>query len=85
MEPWLIGVILRPFGALFIFGCIALPIRMALHRFMPDGWLKRLVLRPIGEKAGAYTWKEGRDFPANNIRERRSARAHHQFRSSARV
>ncbi len=64
MEPWLIGVILRPFGALFIFGCIALPIRIALHRFLPDGWVKRLVLRPIGQKAGAYTWQGTTHAPA---------------------
>jgi hypothetical protein len=68
MEPWLIGVVLRPFAALVLFGLIALPIRMVLYKFLPDGWLKRLLLRPIGKSTpGAYTWKEGRDFPARHV------------------
>ena len=86
MEPWLIGVVLRPFGALIVFGLIALPIRMLLYKFLPDGWLKRLILRPIGKRAGgAYTWQEGRDFPAGNVEKRWPPDAHHQCRPLLRI
>lgn len=44
MDAWVYGVILAPFGALIIFGGIALPIKMAIARWMPDGWLKRNLL-----------------------------------------
>jgi hypothetical protein len=50
MEPWLIGVFLRPFAALVIFGLIALPLRMLLSRIIPEGLFKHILLRPIGRK-----------------------------------
>ena len=45
MEPWLIAVLLKPFGALILFGLIALPIRLAIERWLPAGWLKEQLLR----------------------------------------
>jgi hypothetical protein len=45
MDPWLIGLILKPFGALLIFGGIALPIRWLIHHKMPEGRWKRIILK----------------------------------------
>jgi hypothetical protein len=47
MEPWLIALILKPFAALVLFGLICLPIRIAVRRWLPEGRLKRILLRPI--------------------------------------
>jgi len=46
MEPWQWGLLLKPFGALLIFGGIALPIRWAIHRWMPEGKWKDIILKP---------------------------------------
>lgn len=45
MDPWLVGLILKPFGALLIFGGIALPIRWLIHKCMPEGKLKSIILK----------------------------------------
>lgn len=45
-----IGMILRPFLALLVFGLIALPLKMVFERFYPEGKVKRFLLRPIGKK-----------------------------------
>lgn len=45
MEPWLLGVILKPFGALLIFGGIALPIRRLIDKNMPEGKWKTVILK----------------------------------------
>jgi hypothetical protein len=47
MEPWLLSLVLKPFIALLVFGLICLPARLAVHRWMRDGKLKRLLLRPL--------------------------------------
>jgi hypothetical protein len=44
MEPWLIGVVLKPFAGLILFGLICLPARLAIQQWMPNGRLKRLLL-----------------------------------------
>lgn len=44
MDAWQWGILLAPFGALVIFGGIALPIKWAIATLMPDGWLKRQIL-----------------------------------------
>lgn len=41
---WLLATVLKPFGALLIFGGIAFPIRWAIHKYMKDGWLKKQLL-----------------------------------------
>lgn len=43
---WALGIALRPFGALLIFGCIALPIRMAIAKWVPEGKIKDTILKP---------------------------------------
>ncbi len=48
IDPWFLSILLRPFGALILFGCIALPGRLLVQKFMKDGKLKRLLLRRIG-------------------------------------
>ena len=45
MDPWLIAILLKPFAALLLLGGIALPIRYWLHRKMPEGRLKTLLLK----------------------------------------
>lgn len=49
MEPWLLSLVLKPFIALLVFGLICLPARLILLRYMKDGKLKRLLLRPLGK------------------------------------
>ena len=49
MEPWLLSLLLKPFIALLVFGLICLPARLAVHRYMSDGKLKRFLLRPLGK------------------------------------
>lgn len=41
------ALIIRPIVFLVVFGLICLPIRFAIRRYMRDGKLKRLLLRPI--------------------------------------
>lgn len=45
MEPWQLAVILKPFAALLIFGGIALPIRWAINKWLPEGRLKHQILK----------------------------------------
>ena len=37
MEMWLLAIVARPFAMLLLFGCIALPISLAIKRFIPSG------------------------------------------------
>jgi len=41
-----IAMLLRPFALFILLACICLPARFAVIRWMPDGRLKRLLLRP---------------------------------------
>ena len=47
---WLLAVFLRPVAALVMFGLIALPLRLAFQKWMPDSKFKRFLLRPIGRQ-----------------------------------
>ena len=47
MEPWVIAILLKPFGALILFGCIALPLRLLYEKHAPEGKLKKFLLRRI--------------------------------------
>lgn len=63
----LIGMVLAPLGAVLLFGVIGAGIRLAIARYMPDGWLKRQLLverlktqysranRRIAEESARYT------------------------------
>ena len=44
---WLLAVVLKPVAALILFGLICLPIKMAVHKILPDGKVKRLLFRKI--------------------------------------
>lgn len=46
---WALAAALKPLGALILFGLICLPVRIAVQKWMPDGKLKRLLLRPVGK------------------------------------
>jgi hypothetical protein len=39
-----LGIFFGPLFALILFGVIGLAIRLAIARYMPDGWLKRQLL-----------------------------------------
>lgn len=46
----MLALALRPLGALLLFGCIALPLRIAFQRFCPEGRIKRFLLQPLGSR-----------------------------------
>lgn len=50
MEPWLIALLLKPLGALILFGCIALPGRILVQKYMKEGKLKRFLLLRIHDR-----------------------------------
>ena len=49
-STWLLAVVLKPFFALVLFGLICLPARLAVQRWMPEGKLKRLLLREVRKR-----------------------------------
>lgn len=49
MEPWLIALLLLPLWQLFIRGFIALPISWLIRKLMPEGRVKRFLLRDFGK------------------------------------
>lgn len=49
MEPWAIALFLKPFAYLAVFVALIWPVTWAVRRYMPDGKIKRLLLRRWGE------------------------------------
>lgn len=47
MSNWMIALLLKPLVLLVLFVGVLLPIRVAFQRWMPDGRIKRLLLRRI--------------------------------------
>ena len=45
-----LAMLVRPFVYLAVAFLILIPARLAVERFMRDGKLKRLLLRPVGSK-----------------------------------
>lgn len=43
-ESTLIGILLKPLFLLVVVCCILIPARLAVQKWMPDCWLKRLLL-----------------------------------------
>jgi len=50
MGTWLVAVILRPLIILVVLGLICLPVRMAAKRWLPEGRIKSILLKPVGPK-----------------------------------
>lgn len=50
MEHWQIALIIRPFVALFVLGFIALPARLVVQAYMPDGRFKSFLLLPLNNR-----------------------------------
>lgn len=48
MQSYHWAILLKPFGALIMFGLIALPISLVIKRLMPDGKVKTFLFRRIG-------------------------------------
>lgn len=46
MEYFLAGL-LRPVLLFVVLACVCLPARYAVRRWLPEGRLKRLLLRPV--------------------------------------
>ena len=46
MGTVVIAMLVKPFVALFVFGCICLPARIAVQK-LPDSRFKRLLLTPV--------------------------------------
>lgn len=51
----MIALILKPIFVLFIFGGIALPIRWAVNKWMPENKLKHVLLKHRGGKKDALS------------------------------
>lgn len=51
MEGWQIALILKPIG-LLLFLCFLAGVRIALQLWMPDCWLKRLLLYRVEDPRG---------------------------------
>jgi hypothetical protein len=47
MEGYQWAIVLKPLGALVFFGLVLLPIRLAVQKWMPEGKLKKLLLRRV--------------------------------------
>lgn len=47
MENWQLALLLKPLAAVILFGCVALPGRFIVQKYMKDGKLKRLLLLRI--------------------------------------
>ena len=47
MSNWMIALLLKPLVLLVLFVGVLLPIKIAFQRWMPDGRVKRLLLRRI--------------------------------------
>ena len=47
MSSFTLAMLLRPIGALILFGLILLPARMAVQRWLPPGKIKSFLLTPI--------------------------------------
>lgn len=47
MEPWVLGAVIKPFVALALFLAAAIVARV-ITRLIPEGRLKRLLLRRVG-------------------------------------
>lgn len=50
MEYTALALLLRSFVAFVVLAFICLPARMAVIRWMPEGRMKRLLLRPVGKQ-----------------------------------
>lgn len=50
LPPWAIAAFLQPFVLLVLSVCVFWPIKVMIRRYMKDGRLKRLLLRPIGKQ-----------------------------------
>lgn len=48
MDYWLWGLLLKPFIAFFILAGVALPIRWLIHKKMPEGKFKTMLLKHRG-------------------------------------
>ncbi len=55
MDAWVLALLLKPLGAVLIFGGICLPIRWAVHKWMREGPLKTTLLKHRGGTKDAFT------------------------------
>lgn len=48
LMEFAIALVLKPLFALLLFGGICLPIRWAVNKWLPEGWLKHQLLKHRG-------------------------------------
>ena len=51
MEGYQWAIVLKPLGALVFFGLVLLPVRLAVQKWMPEGKLKKLLLRRVDRRS----------------------------------
>ena len=44
MTTWQLALVLKPLAYIVIFGFIGIGLRVAVMCYLPDGWLKKLLL-----------------------------------------
>lgn len=49
MENTVIALLIKPFAMLLFCGLVLLPIRLAVERWFPEGTIKRILLRKVGD------------------------------------
>lgn len=47
VEPWLLGVVLKPLVLFLLCALVLYPARRAIIRWLPEGRLKRVLLRRV--------------------------------------
>lgn len=47
MEPWEWATLLKPLLALVFLALVCIPVRLAAQRWLPEGRMKRLLLRRL--------------------------------------
>ncbi len=47
LTSWQLAILLKPFVLFALAVCVLYPARMAVARFVPDGRVKRLLLRRV--------------------------------------
>lgn len=60
MTSTAIAIVLRPLLLLIVVGCVLLPARRAVQRYMPEGRLKRVLLFRISSAYDAGDSRHGR-------------------------
>lgn len=56
MDMWLLAIMARPLAMLLLFGCIAMPISLAIKRYIPDGKSKQWLYSRYMSHSVKFRW-----------------------------